>query len=157
MIFLITFIFYFLDTLINNILMINSFSFFTSYLVFSLLVIVYPLFKYKKNYFIYTLLISLLFCYSISSLLINIVSFSFIYLFINTYFKKRKYNLINALFLSIASFIIYTVFIGIILNINYYENLEILYIFLPFYKSLLINSIILIITYFIIHKKIKHS
>ena len=153
MIFLLTFIFYFLDTLINNILMINSFSFFSSYLVFTLLVIVFFFIKEKKNYFIYSLIISVLFSYNISVLLINMISFSFISIFIINYFKTRKYNLLNILFVSITSFIIYTFFLGIMLNINYYENIEIYYVFLPFYRSLFINSLILIISYFIFIKR----
>lgn len=157
MIIILTIVFYFLDTFINNLLLINSHSFFTSYLVFSLLVIVYPFFNKNKYYFIYSLLISLLFSYNISSLLLNVISFAFISLFIIAYYKKRNYNLLNILFLSIASFIIYIIFIGTILNINYYESLEILYPFLPFYKSLLINSLVLVITYFIIHKKVNKA
>lgn len=158
MIFLLTFIFYFLDTLINNILMINSFSFFSSYLVFTLLVIVFFFIKEKKNYFIYSLIISVLFSYNISVLLINMISFSFISIFIINYFKTRKYNLLNILFVSITSFIIYTFFLGIMLNINYYENIEIYYVFLPFYRSLFINSLILITSYFIfIKRKTNHT
>lgn len=156
MIIFLTLLIYFLDTLINNFLLINSNSIVNCYLVFVLLILVRPYFHSKVSYYVYIVLISILFSYNISSICLNIVSFSVIYLFINYYFNKMKFNLLNIIMLEVILFIIYLCFL-LLSSITYYSSFNVLYIIKPLYTSIVLNALVTSICYLLIKKDIEHT
>lgn len=146
MITLITLLFYILDFILNDISLNNI----NSFLPFVLLIIVFPCFKNKKYFIIYSGFIAILFSYNIRFLLINIFSFIVIAYYICFFYKYRKNNLINSLELSLSLLIIYIIILGLLFLFT--GNLKLSILFIPIFSTIIFNSIVLIIFYLGIKK-----
>lgn len=155
MIVLITVLGVFLNTLINNIFLIDINTYFSSFLFIPLIVLLYPLFKNDKDYLIYVIIVSVLSSSNIESVFINIGVFIILSFLIINYNKIYKNTLLYTLILNNIIILIYSFILGLILYFTYYE-VDIFYLFKPFYNTLIVNNLFITIIY-LSSKKIRQA
>ncbi len=155
MIYILTIFILIINNFINNLLLIDNYYLLSSFLYIPLIVTLYPCFKTNKSYLLFVIIISIFVNNSVNFIL-NIGIFLLLYFIIIEYYKVIKMRILNIIILNNLIFIIYTLILGSILLLSYYNELNVYYVFKPFYNTLIINNIITIILFYC-SKKIRQA
>ncbi len=131
--------------------LLSSFSnIFIPLFTLSSLVIIY---KKKKNFIWYSLIIGLLYGIIFTNMfLLELISYYLCSIFIVIYFDKMKYNLMNTFLITIINIILYRTINFLILCFSRIIKFNIFLLFKSIYSSILINLIYIAIMYFVFIK-----
>ena len=131
--------------------LLSSFSnIFIPLFTLSSLVIIY---KKKKNFIWYSLIIGLLYGIIFTNMfLLELISYYLCSIFIIIYFDKMKYNLMNTFLITIINIILYRTINFLILCFSRIIKFNIFLLFKSIYSSILINLIYIAIMYFVFIK-----
>lgn len=131
--------------------LLSSFSnIFIPLFTLSSLVIIY---KKKKNFIWYSLIIGLLYGIIFTNMfLLELISYYLCSIFIVIYFDKMKYNLMNTFLITIINIILYRTINFLILCFSRIIKFNMFLLFKSIYSSILINLIYIAIMYFVFIK-----